>query len=562
MTAGFRWLARTAVVLACVASAAGRARAAEAPPPQGSRLLFQKTLSIQTTARGRVFSETRRVEEGDTLSGTLAKDYGISGEALPALDEAFRAINPGLDPDRLPPGATVKIPFKLEESPASPPPEPLPPEERTYSVRRGESLWRILKNRFKVTREAMPKALAAVARANPTIRNLDHVVEGQRLVIPETVGGKPKPAPPAPPVTPAWGRSIFALLTDLGCRVATSGETFLPLARGRAIRLDGREFPIVAGPGGRRVIFDPGNRMSVALTRDIGEAWGYTVLQGTETDPEGALAKILPRLGFHEVAEGPRTIRLAPGVEVTARPRWAVIARPEDAWEGQVHLLFGARAHLDPDLAALALQAGFSLHSLGEGPALGTTPRGEPLPEPVPELSFAEPGSGEGAVLGALGVSHRVRPDVECDLGGGVRYHLRPDLTFDHGGTAYAVPPQEPRRADALLARAGYFTVRLPDPAEPFTRLSDLLALLGIRAERVTLRVPSGDQGLALSVRGLVFEAPAAARRLYPRSGAKAAKVLLTEARVPPLAARLLTREGLAPWILRPRSSSIWDEAP
>jgi hypothetical protein len=556
--AGSSRLGRLLPVLACLAGFAAGSRAAELPPAQGTLLHFQKTLSIQTTARGRVFSEIRRAEAGDTLAGILTRDYGVAREALPALTEAFRAINPRLDPNHLPAGRPVRIPFKLEESPA--PAAPAASSEKTYTVRRGESLWRILKNRFKILREAMPRALQAVARANPALRNLDHLEEGQRLVIPESVSSSAAPSP-APAAPPAWARTVFALLTELGCGVSTSGETFLPLARGRTIRLDGRDFPVVTGPGGRRVVLDPASRLSVALTRDIGEAWGYSVLQGTDSDPEAALAKLLPRLGFHEVAEGPRTIPLAPGVELTARPRWTLVARPEDPWEGRVHLLFRGDTPLDPDLSALALAAGFSLHSLGGEPAAG--PRGptQQEPEPVPEISFAEPGRAEGALLGALGIPHQVRPDVECDLGGGVRYHLRPDLTFTHDGTAYAVPPREPRRAEALLARAGYFTVSLPDPSAPFDRLRDLLALLRIRSERVTLRRPR-DQGLELSVEGLSFDAPEAARLLYPKSEVKPAEVLLTQARVPPLAARALLREGLAPWVVRLPKGSNAEESP
>ena len=37
--------------------------------------------------------------------------------------------------------------------------------------------------------------------------------------------------------------------------------------------------------------------MSVALTRDVGEAWAYSVLQGSDPDAETALGKLLPRLG-------------------------------------------------------------------------------------------------------------------------------------------------------------------------------------------------------------------------------------------------------------------------
>jgi len=185
--------------LACLTCVGGASPAAEAPPAQGTLLHFQKTLSIQSTPRGRIFSETRRAEAGETLKGILTKDYGVAEDALGALVEAFRAINPGVDPNRLPTGQTVRVPFKVEESPTPDRIAPAAPAETAYTVRRGESLWRILKNRFKVAKDAMPKALAAVARANPTLRNLDHLVQGQRLVEESFPAGASAPTIVLPP---------------------------------------------------------------------------------------------------------------------------------------------------------------------------------------------------------------------------------------------------------------------------------------------------------------------------------------------------------------------------
>ncbi|MBE0616911.1 MAG: LysM peptidoglycan-binding domain-containing protein, partial [Proteobacteria bacterium] len=94
------------VLLSLLASSATSpwARAAEAPPAQGTRLRFEKTLSVQRTGAGKVFAETREVAPGETLRQILSREYGIGDEALPAFVRAFREVNPGVDPDRLAPG--------------------------------------------------------------------------------------------------------------------------------------------------------------------------------------------------------------------------------------------------------------------------------------------------------------------------------------------------------------------------------------------------------------------------------------------------------------------------
>jgi len=170
---------------------------------------------------------------------------------------------------------------------------------------------------------------------------------------------------------------------------------------------------------------------------------------------------------------------------------------------------------------------------------------------------MADPAQGASRLLSLLGVSHRVRPEVECDLGGGVRYRLTPLLTLRFGGLDYAVPPAEPARAEAVLTRAGYFTVPWPSGAAPLNILGDLLALLGVPHSRPTLEAPAGE-ALRLRLSGIVLQEPGLAELLYPDragsqapSGGQAARIFLTDAHLPPPGASLLRDQNLLPWLVR-----------
>lgn len=532
---------------------------AEAPPAPGTRLHFEKTLFVQRTAEGRVFAETRRVAPGESLHRILTREYQIPEEALPAFVRAFRAANPGVDPDRLAAGQVVRVPFKVEEGlPASAPPAAAaaPP---TYTVQPGDNLWRILRDRFGVPRDQIQEALAAVARANPGIRDLNRLHVGQRLAVPPVPGAVPGAQGAGPAVPPSY-RTALDLLRELRCQVAEDGETFVPLSRGRTLRLDGKDFPVVSGPAGGKVILDPGNRLSAALVRALRDEWGYACVAGVDPDPEAYLGAILPRLGFFELSEGQRAIPLGRGTELLALARWTVVPRPQDLWEGSVHLLFSPGSLLDPRLVLAARRAGYAVHPLGSTLlGAGTDPSGSSPAPPAPaELPMADPAQGASHLLSLLGVSHRVRPEVECDLGGGVRYRLTPLLTLRTGGLDYAVPPPEPARAEAVLTRAGYFTVPWLPGAAPLNILGDLLALLGLPHSRLTVDAPAGE-ALRLRVSGIALQEPGLGELLYPhRLGPDRLEpkgrdplLFLTEAHLPEAGASLLLDQGLLPWLIR-----------
>ena len=520
------------------------ALALESPPAQDSELQFQKTLFVHQIADTKVFAESHEVARGDTLWRLLIREYGISPDAAPTFIEAFRQVNPGIDPDRLRPGEVVRVPFKLEERLAVPPAE----AAAEHVVQPGESLWRILTRRFALTREEMGPALQRIAAANPDLVDLNHLSVGQRLAIPVEIaargGGTPGAGVGAGPLPPAY-RTVLELLREMGCSVAETGETFLPLARGRTLRLDAVDFPLVKGPGGDAVILDPRSRLAPALVRGVEKAWAYRVVQGVPPDAETQLARLLPHLGFQEVSEGVRTVATGADSSIQALVRWTVLPHTEDLWEGRLHLLFSAGSRLNPALTEAVRQAGFQVHRLGgEAPSAPAVVLAEPA-----RLTMDDPARGAGQLLGLLGVSHRVRPEVECRLGGGVSYRLRPLVTFRHLGMDYAVPPETPAAAESILARAGYFTVSRQPGASPMNLLTDLLALLGVPHARTTVEVPV-DGALRLQVTGIVLESPEIAGVLYPtlETGGKPRRVFLSEARLFDGAAGLFAAQGLLPW--------------
>ncbi|GAB4258877.1 LysM peptidoglycan-binding domain-containing protein [Deferrisoma sp.] len=514
----------------------------EAPPPPGTTIRLERTLSVERRGNRSVFVETREIQPGESLWRILRTEYRVDAEALPTFVEAFRELNPGVDPDRLRPGQRVRVPFKIEERLA---PQEESPREQTYTVQPGDSLWKVLTQRFGVTRDEMPRALEAVAKANPRIRDLNRLYVGQRLRIPAELTS-PDGAEPEPVEIPPSHTTVLGLLQELGCRVTDSGETFLPLGRGRTLRLPATDFPLVTGPSGARVLLDPAERLAPALAEEVGRTWGYTVVRGVDPDPETQLGRLLPHLGFHELTEGPRTVALGGGAELWILARWTVVPRPEDLWEGKVHVFLRAGGEVLPPLAAEVRRLGMELHRLGA--ALPARAGEEPGGFRPTTLSMADRAAGAAALLSALGVPHRVRPELDLDLAGGVRYRVRPELWFRWSGLDYAVPPPGAGRLEDLLRRAGYFTVRWPEGVSDLAVLRDILALLGVPHAATTVEAPAG-QAVRLRVPGLVIDDERLTGRLYPARAA-GEKLFLTEAKLSPALWPVLRAEGLLPWVV------------
>lgn len=523
----------------------------EPPPKDDTRIEFKKTLYVHQGAKSKVFAETRKVKDGDVLWKLLKDEYGVSEKALPTLIQAFKEVNPDADPNRLKRGQIVRVPFKVETGIDPEPPSPPPSRANEgYTVRPGDTLWKILHNQYGVSKEAMPEAIRAVGKANPGLRNPNQLWVGQVVVIPlkpsEAVAKAAREeAPPAQAVLPAHFVSVLGLLESMGCRVDRQGQTYIPIERGRTLRLEGKDFPLVVGPDGKKAVLDPNGRLSASQAQAMRAAWGYQVAQGA--DPEALLAGILPHLGFQEVAEGPRGISLGVGATLMAQTRWSVVVTHEDLWKGRIHLIFPQGARLDSRLAALAAQQGYLIHLLASVDANASTP---PAAAQAVRLGGADETSGAAEFLDLLGVAHQESPEILCRLGEGVTYKVRPPLTFELGGHRYAVPPATPDRAEALLLKEGYFTFPWSKGASRLGRFADLLAFLGIEHRREEIAAPAGD-ALQLQVEGVSTPQLALLSALNARTGLTGKTAFLTEAALTPEAASVLLDAGYALLLLQ-----------
>lgn len=559
---GRRWPLAALAVLTLLISDVSLGAKGEEEPPENTTLKFKKTLYVHKWEKGKIFTETRKLESGDTIWRILKDEYGVSEELMVTLVDLFREVNPGLNPNKLTAGQIVRVPFKLESELGTPPP-PAPPKAPSpdYSVRPGDTLWKILKNVYGVKKEEMAAATAKVVSANKGVKDINRLWVGQVLVIPDEVARNvPKPPEPEPrpvpkeeakPGVPEYFSSMFDLLAELGCSVDREGDTYVPVERGRTVKLNAREFPIIIGPSGKKLIADMGSRLDEGVKKTLETSWGYTVVRTAMPSVEEGLKALLPHLGFYEIKEGPRSININEGVSLFAQTIWSVAAKPGDVWEGRMHLIFPKGAAVDPVLAKLAAEKGFATHTLETDREASKEPTQAAVNIPV--LDFADPVKGLADFLGLSGIHAITDADVELKLDGGVTYRMRIPLHFRHGNMNYAISPATPARAESLLLRAGFFTLPKEGTGGALGKIKDVAALLAIPHTAGEIEVPAAE-ALKLRIHGVKIDDSFLADALYPpRPGdrGKRPPVFITGPALDPRFAALLVRSGYLPVIAK-----------
>lgn len=133
-----------------------------------NRIFPGQVLVITTAAPLPGFSFQYTIQRGDTLS-TIAQRFNVSLDSLIAINNVTRSTI-------LRPGQVLNIPSSIPPQPLPQPiPQPLPVCNTFYTVRQGDTLFRIAAT-YRVN-------IYRVAEANGLL-NLNRIFTGQRLFIP------------------------------------------------------------------------------------------------------------------------------------------------------------------------------------------------------------------------------------------------------------------------------------------------------------------------------------------------------------------------------------------
>lgn len=580
-----------AAFIGLLASLAGAAQESDAPEPASgtAEINLRRSVGVREYQGRQINGEERQVGRGDSLWRILVEEKGVPERRFRSYLVVIRGLNPQVkNVDALRVGDKIFIPLQWEDLDKAPgrseaagtTAAPLTPGRTVeYRVKAGEHLYRILRERFKLTDERrIAQYFALVKDLNPERKIWDNLSEGDMIRLPAEdaadvargeIRGGPSPAAsetarsPSPAaqqrISPkranpteiihATARENIDLLLQvakvIGNEAERGGEEVLQLPQG-AVRLDRGAFPVVYNPALRqRVVLDPESKIPPSLKSQLNDPRvGTPVVQmGDSVKVAEAVRQLLAGIGYQSLPNDRPVVVQDAGVALEARGQWIFLAptvsnRPQEV----LVVNLAEQASETPGYLSAAL-ARHGLHlrevvlpggsaSASDANTTSLLKKGEPpreLPKDRRELI--------DALLLSFRVPFGVAETISVDLGDGLRIDTLVDRVFDVEGKRIALLFRrvDPMIRKALLERHSTITAEIDLNAQTSREIiGRVLEILGDRTGYIEHRFAA-------------YSGPAKDRLILKAWGFHLARrsVFLTDRQIPPSLHRFFFEKGL-----------------
>lgn len=300
--------------------------------------------------------ETYTVKKGDHLWQLFRKRGILEKRNLHELIDVLKRLNPSLQNlDLIHPGQRIAIPLTLTPLgglPVLAPKSPvvtLPVEAlkdinlENYTVKSGDSLIKVVKDRFGVSEEKISgQYLAMLKRANPSIENLNRIYPGQMVKLPvfsaqmvrAPVQREHPPSPQEQKQPSIKGSAVAQQLIEIfsliGEEWSTTGEHYIPLKSGGQVNLNADSFPVLNVSNGNRVIVDLYQDLPEKMAQAITTSWdNYKIVHlRKEDDLRQALDRVLPACGYYRIYKQGEPLDLVGDIRIQMTADWIIQPLP------------------------------------------------------------------------------------------------------------------------------------------------------------------------------------------------------------------------------------------
>lgn len=275
----------------------------------------------------KVLTESYTIKEGEYIWQLLRERGLLEKRNFMEILSALKKLNSNLSNlDLVHPGEKIIIPLVIsplgtdqtiaEASPSATVPLETIQDIQNYTVRRGDSIIRIVNKLYDIPEEELyDEYLDQLKKMNPSISDLNNIYPGQKIRLPIY---SPKavrlPIKKASTLSETElkkqkedlkeiGRQLGEIFSLIGEEWTQTGNHFIPLKPSGQIDIDADSYPIIDLRNGKRVIVDLYNDLPKKMAGLITSSWdNYRVvhLEGGESLRE-AVDKILPLCDYQKV---------------------------------------------------------------------------------------------------------------------------------------------------------------------------------------------------------------------------------------------------------------------
>jgi len=482
-------------------------------------------LTFSKTAVSRRDLQIYTVRKGDTLSAIVRKLPDVRERDIPELYRVIGELNPDVeDLNKLRAGLPLVVPGKvLVDEPAKPsPPVPsisasgpapiaTPEAKRSYTVRKGDSLIRIVHRELNI-KSRTQDTLKTIKALNPAIADVNKIFEGQIIVLPGAsdtaaavtvppAAAAEKPLPPLPEAAdPARAKqpiymsdearlaAIKQIITGLGGSVITSGNYYLPISRTEQWTIDCAAIPVIELPTGTTLFLDFDRRAHRQLRRMLAERWKnhHLLSPDKKDDLISLLKKIFQTDRNFDFVKTDQLLSAGttPGADMVVD--WLITRKSQSGAApvaGALRLVYNEAPLFPGALIAYARRNGTAVTEIAPEKGLVSNPEELYSLQSTPVLASHNAITFAQELLSLLEIGVEPDEDVQVfDIArDGFNLSIKADLVARHEGRKRIILSRNlPPQFVSILEKAGNELIVIPDEEPRLETLEKILRGFGI----------------------------------------------------------------------------------
>ena len=316
-------------------------------------------ITLRKTALHHKKLYTYTVKQGDILSTIIRHLPGITEKNISNNYQLIKELNPNIpDLENLELGQSLVIPGKsfteAEVKDTNAVSSKISSTKgNLYTIKRGDTLFKIIRNQLKITEINIPKTLRIIKSINPVIRNVNKIYAGKIIKLPgktifvktpeeikaipeEVVKLSEKTIQPEKIIEikekkfmPPEARLavLKQVITQMNGSITTTGNYYLPIPKAGQVTIDCSKIPVIEFDDNTTVFLDLENRAHSNLKKMISDNWAnfYLVKVNKNDDVIAILKKVINTTKSYSMtkSEKPMMIGAYPPVELSVD--WVIV---------------------------------------------------------------------------------------------------------------------------------------------------------------------------------------------------------------------------------------------